>query len=146
MNRDLGIHSPLPLALGDEDLAFAEKRRFPRRQLSVRCWMGDGSHTVYARVHDVSLGGLSIRVPVPFSPDTKLELALVVTGGDVDDPNGEVSIRARGRVVWVRDPFPIAPARRTGRGAPSPGAPRMGAEFVQFVEGEALFRRLVGRV
>jgi len=146
MNRDLGIGSPLPIALSDEDLAFAEKRRRPRRQLSVRCWMGDGSHTVYARVHDVSLGGLSIRVPVPFSPNTKLDLALVLAGGEVDNPNGEVAIRASGRVVWVREPFPIAPTRRAERSALRPGAPRMGAEFVQFVDGEALFRRLVARL
>jgi hypothetical protein len=58
--------------------SFAEKRRYPRLQLPVRCWMADGLHTVYARVHDVSLGGLSLRSPVPFAPDAEVELALGV--------------------------------------------------------------------
>ena len=145
MNRDLGIGVPYD----DEDEtenAFAEKRRFPRRPLSLRCWMGDGTHTLYVRLHDVSLGGLSVRAPVPFSPSTKLELALVISGGYLADPLGTIAIRAHGRVVWVRPAdgprhlphrTPIAARRGLTSGS------RMGAEFVAFTEGEELLRRLV---
>ena len=120
-----------PLGGITEAYGWKEKRRHPRRPLAVRCWIGDGRHTLYARVHDVSLGGLSIRAPVPFSPDAELELTLIV-GGEIG-ASQKAAIRARGRVVWVRQ------ARLAGH----PTGPRMGAEFLRFVEGEDLLRLLV---
>ncbi len=145
MNRDLGIHMPVSY-LGDEPNEFAEKRRFPRRQLAVRCWIGDGHNTIYARLHDLSIGGLSLRAPVPFLPNTELEVALIMQGS-IEDPRGRNSIRARGRVVWARR------ADGIGRTSPTiaqrvltrPSGPRMGAEFVEFLEGETLLRRLIER-
>jgi hypothetical protein len=112
--------------------SWAEKRCHPRRHPAVRCWIRDGGHTLYARVHDVSLGGLSIRAPVPFEPRTELELALMV-GIDPSKPDSETLIRARGRAVWVR----VDPVDGMG------GAPRMGAEFLDILDGEPLLRRLV---
>jgi hypothetical protein len=79
---------------------YSELRRHQRLELPVRCWIIDGSHTVYLRVHDVSAGGL---------------------------------VRARGEVVWVR---------------PDGGevsGPRMGARFVEFLEGEEELYKAVGR-
>jgi hypothetical protein len=127
MNRDLGF-ADLPL-LGSDPPVYAEKRRHPRHQLAVRCWISDGKHTVYARVHDVSLGGLSIRAPIAFQPNAQLELALVLPVPGLDHTEGLVAVRAVGRVVWVR-------AREAG--------PRMGAEFVDVISGEHALRRLLG--
>lgn len=110
MQRDLGIELPLTDAVPAPD--YREKRRHVRRQLGVRCWMADGASTLYARVHDVSTGGLSIRAPVAFRPGTQLELSLVV--------GSTIAARAIGRVVWVS-------ARA--------GGARMGAEFVRFEHG-----------
>ncbi len=143
MNRDLGINTPA-FYTGDEPQDFAEKRRFPRRQLAVRCWIGDGRHTIYARLHDLSAGGLSLRAPVPFSPSTELDLALVVAGS-LDDPHGEMSIRARGRVVWAMRPEAQRGAcgLAAQRVLPKPSGPRMGAEFVEFLEGKDLLLRLI---
>ena len=131
MNRDLGL--PMPPLEPPVD-GWAEKRRFPRHQLAVRCWIRDAQTTLYARVHDVSLGGLSIRAPIAFAPKAELELAIVLPG-DPANPTGLLAIRARGRVVWVR--------ASQGDG-PGPGVPRMGAEFLDFIDGEQTLRRLIG--
>ena len=129
MNRDLGIVA-LPLLVPEAPPAFAEKRHHPRRQLAVRCWMGDGQHTVYARVHDVSMGGLSIRAPVAFASNVELELTLVLPVLDDSQPGGTVAVRARGRVVWVRE---------------REGGPRMGAAFTDLYAGKPALHRLIGR-
>jgi len=118
LQRDLGIELPL-LTVADPAPDYREKRRHPRRQLGVRCWLADGESTLYARVYDVSTGGLSIRAPVPFRPGTELELSIVLSSS--------TAVRAIGRVVWV-----------SARG----GGPRMGAEFVRFQSGHAALDRL----
>jgi hypothetical protein len=107
----------VPASPDDQPRPFAEKRKHPRHQVSIRCWIGDGRHTVYLRLHDLSLGGLSVRASVPFPPHRELELSLELPH------HGRV--RARGRVVWVR------PATDD-----SGDGPRMGAEFVEFLAGE----------
>jgi hypothetical protein len=93
-----------------------EKRRHPRLELGLRCWIGDARHTLYLQLHDVSRGGLSVRAPVPFAPATPIEVGLEL-------PDGR-QVRARGEVVWVR-------------GTPGEAGPRMGARFVEFLEGES---------
>jgi hypothetical protein len=130
MNRDLGL-GPRD-SLSEEEPSFAEKRRYPRHQLPVRCWMADGLHTVYARVHDVSLGGLSLRSPVPFAPNAEVELALVLPPSEASRPTSELSIRARGRVVWVNSPDGGA------------SRARMGACFLDVFD-EQLLQQLLGR-
>jgi hypothetical protein len=104
---------------------YSELRRHQRLELPVRCWIIDGSHTVYLRVHDVSAGGLSVRAPGPFHPTGAVEI-----GNEL--PDGTL-VRARGEVVWVR---------------PDGGevsGPRMGARFVEFLEGEEELYKAVGR-
>jgi hypothetical protein len=100
-----------------------EKRRHPRQELAIRCWITDERHTVYLRVHNISRGGLSVRASVPFAPSGAIDVGLELPGGR--------RVRARGEVVWVRT---IAP---TDRGA------RMGARFLEFVEGEDDLARLL---
>jgi hypothetical protein len=101
-----------------------EQRRHPRFQLAVRCWITDGRHTLYLRVHDISRGGLSVRAPGPFAPSRKIEVGLELPGGR--------RVRARGEIVWVRPPT----AGESG--------PRMGARFLEFVEGEEELYQLLG--
>ena len=101
-----------------------EQRRHPRFELSVRCWITNARHTLYLRVHDISRGGLSVRAPVPFEPSGQIEVGLELPGG--------VRVRARGEVVWVRS----STATESG--------PRMGARFLEFVEGEEELYQLLG--
>jgi hypothetical protein len=101
-----------------------EQRRHPRFELAVRCWITDSRHTLYLRVHDISKGGLSVRAPVPFAPSGLIEVGLELPGGR--------RVRARGEVVWVRS----STATESG--------PRMGARFLEFVEGEEDLYQLLG--
>ena len=91
----------------------------------MRCWITDSRHTLYLRVHDISRGGLSVRAPVPFAPSGKIEVGLELPGGR--------RVRAHGEVVWVRS----STATESG--------PRMGARFLEFVEGEEELYRLLGK-
>jgi hypothetical protein len=93
-----------------------ELRRHRRLDVLVRCWITDPRYTLYLRLHDLSRGGLSVRAPVPFAATSTIEVNLDLPGGG--------RMRARGQVVWVR----------TGEAGES--GPRMGARFVEFVEGE----------
>jgi hypothetical protein len=103
-----------------------EKRRHRRVELGVRCWLTNDRHTVYLRLHDVSMGGLSVRAPVPFAPSGLVEVGLELPGGR--------KVRARGEIVWVRQRAPEA----------STLGPLMGARFVEFTEGEAELNTLLG--
>ena len=101
-----------------------EKRRHPRFEMAVRCWITDARHTLYLRVHDISKGGLSVRAKVPFLAAGRIEVGLELPGGG--------RVRARGEVVWVRE------ETATESGA------RMGARFLEFVEGEEELYQLLG--
>jgi hypothetical protein len=103
---------------------YVSKRRHPRHQLPIRCWIADGVHTVYLRVHDVSAGGLSVRAPVAFEPQHVVEVRLELPGGRL--------ARLSGRVVWVRHDAEVS-------------GPRMGAEFVEVIDGGDDLFSLVGR-
>lgn len=105
-----------------------EKRRHPRVELAVRCWITDERHTLYLRLHDLSRGGLSVRAPVPFLPQTRIEVGLELPGGQ--------RVRARGEVVWVRQAVDDAAASR--------GGARMGARFLEFLDGEEALYTLLG--
>jgi hypothetical protein len=107
-------------------IPLKEKRKHPRIELPARCWIRDGDHTFYLRVHDVSRGGLSLRAPVPFRPTGQLELELELPGG--------ARVRAHAQVVWVRP-----------EGGEAAGQPRMGARFLEFLEGEEELYELLGQ-
>jgi c-di-GMP-binding flagellar brake protein YcgR len=101
-----------------------EKRRHPRIDLPVRCWIMDQRHTLYLRLHDLSRGGLSVRAPVPFAPAGRIDVGMEL-------PTGR-RMRATGEIVWVRN------------AAQSESAPRMGLRFLEFLEGEEDFFDLLG--
>jgi hypothetical protein len=100
----------------EKPLPAVEKRRHPRVTVALRCWLVDERHTLYVRLHDLSRGGLSVRAPVPFAPASQVEVGLELPGGR--------RLRARGEIVWVRSD------------APPESGPRMGARFLEFLEGE----------
>ena len=102
-----------------------EKRRHPRLETGIRCWIGSERHTLYVRLHDLSCSGLSVRAPVPFMPATTIEVGLELPGGR--------RLRARGEVVWVRD-----------EPAPEENGARMGARFLEFLEGEDELQVVLG--
>jgi hypothetical protein len=103
---------------------YREQRRHPRLELAVRCWIMDQRHTLYLRLHDLSRGGLSVRAPVPFTPANRIDVGVELPGGR--------RVRARGEVVWVRS------------GSAQASGPRMGARFVEFVEGEEELYAILG--
>jgi hypothetical protein len=106
----------------------SNQRRHPRLRLGARCWLADAEHTVYLRVHDVSRGGLSVRAPVPFSPRETVDVELELPGGAV--------VRARAEIVWV------SPADQP---PPRPEWPRMGARFLELLEGEEALAEALAR-
>jgi len=109
--------------------SYANQRRYPRLPLAARCWIADAAHTVYLRVHDVSRGGLSVRAMVPFTPHETVDLELELPGGG--------RVRARAEIVWVRGSSDDPP--------PRPEWPRMGARFLEFLEGEEALTEALGR-
>jgi hypothetical protein len=123
---DLGLHQDVLAAIPRQP-ASAEKRRHPRRQLNLRCWMQNDDHTLYGRIYDLSMGGLSMRVPVPFSVGAHLSVALGVSS---PSEGRIVPLRAIACVVWLR-------AAELG--------PTMGTRFVDFPEGDDVLRRLMIR-
>jgi hypothetical protein len=92
-------------------------RKHPRVHVAARCWIGDGKRTVYMPIHDLSRGGLSVRAPVPFAPADPVELRVELPGGRI--------ARARGEIVWVR----------SGELGSSTGGARMGARFIEWLDG-----------
>ncbi len=117
---------PAGLAVKEDDPASSdgelrEKRRHPRVPIPVRCWLMEGEHTVYLRLHDLSLGGVSVRAPVPFDTGAHLSVELEL-------PSGR-RVVARADVVWLRKT--------------EDSGPRMGASFTEFLSGQDDLQRLL---
>lgn len=98
------------VAATDGDYPYSKRRQHPRRLTSIRCWISDQVHTAYLRMHDISLGGLSVGAPLPFEPNTEIELRIELPGGR--------QVRARGCVVWRKEM-------------------RLGARFVEILAGQS---------
>ena len=100
---------------------MAENRRYNRVSSRLRCWCEGENITVYARIGNLSEGGLFLRTSTPLSEGSR---ALLRFGNDA-------TVEAQARVVW---------ARLEGQGGP----PGMGLEFVG-VDSDRLetIRRLV---
>jgi uncharacterized protein (TIGR02266 family) len=98
-----------------------ENRKFNRTQSKLRCWCEGENVTVYARVGNMSEGGLFVRTSTPLARGSVARLRI----------GGEPSIEATARVVW---------SRVEGQG----GQPGMGLAFERF-EGDGLqaIRRIV---
>lgn len=86
---------------------MSENRRYTRVSSRLRCWCEGENITVYARIGNLSEGGLFLRTSTPLSEGSR---ALLRFGNDN-------AVEAQARVVW---------ARLEGQGGP----PGMGLEFV----------------
>lgn len=99
----------------------AEHRKYHRVASLLRCWCEGENITVYARIGNLSEGGLFLRTSTPLARGAK---ALVRFGE-------EVHIEAIARVVW---------SRAEGQGGP----PGMGLRFEQIDDsGRAAIRLIV---
>lgn len=85
---------------------MAENRKTLRFPSRLRCWCEGENITVYARIGNLSEGGLFLRTSTPLSEGSR---ALLRFGSDN-------SVEAQARVVW---------ARLEGQGGP----PGMGLQF-----------------
>lgn len=97
-----------------------ENRKFERVVSKLRVWCEGENITVYARVGNLSLGGLFLRTSTPLERGSRATLRF-----------GSAGVEVPGRVVW---------ARLEGQGGP----PGMGVEFENIDDGvrEAI-RRLI---
>lgn len=98
-----------------------ENRKFSRVPSRLRCWCEGENITVYARIGNLSEGGLFLRTSTPLDRGSK---AMLRFGNDQN-------VEAQARVVW---------SRVEGQGGP----PGMGLEF-EAVDEQAkdVIRRLI---
>ncbi|MBL8954177.1 MAG: TIGR02266 family protein [Myxococcaceae bacterium] len=98
-----------------------ENRKYTRVPSRLRCWCEGENVTVYARIGNLSEGGLFLRTSTPLTEGSR---AVVRFGGDA-------SIEAQATVVWCR-----ADAES--------GPPGMGLRF-EVIEGKRLedLRKLI---
>lgn len=97
-----------------------DNRKFERVVSKLRCWCEGENITVYARIGNLSEGGIFLRTSTPLQQGTKATLRF-----------GTAGVEAPARVVW---------SRMEGQGGP----PGMGLEFENIDDGvrEAI-RRLI---
>jgi uncharacterized protein (TIGR02266 family) len=97
-----------------------DNRKFSRTSSRLRCWCEGENITVYARIGNLSEGGIFLRTSTPLERGSKATLRF-----------GAAGLEALARVVW---------SRMEGQGGP----PGMGLEFENIDDGvrEAI-RRLI---
>jgi uncharacterized protein (TIGR02266 family) len=102
-----------------------ENRRHTRIDSRLRCWCEGENVTFYARVGNLSEGGLFLRTSTPLARGAQARVRLVV--------DELASVEAVARVAWARD---------EGQG----GHPGMGLQFEQIGESEReRLRQLIDR-
>jgi len=99
----------------------SENRKYARVPTRLRCWCEGENVTVYARIGNLSEGGLFLRTSTPLSQGSR---AVVRFGGDA-------TIEAEATVVWCRSDGDSGP-------------PGMGLRF-EVIEGKRLdeLRKLI---
>lgn len=95
---------------------LANRRRHPRVSLRARCWCETDDITLYARVSNVSEGGMFIRTYAPLERGSPARVRFQV------DPTG-AEVAAEAVVVWVRE-----------ASEPENVAPGMGVQFLSLDE------------
>ncbi len=71
-----------------------ENRKFPRVPTRLRCWCEGENVTFYARVGNISEGGLFLRTSTPLPHGSRAKVRL--------EPRGELEVEAEATVVWAR--------------------------------------------
>ena len=92
------------------DLQAVNNRKFERVSTRLRCWCEGENITVYARIGNLSEGGIFLRTSTPLERGSKATLRI------------GTNLEALARVVW---------SRMEGQGGP----PGMGLEFENIDEG-----------
>ena len=100
----------IDLRTGGQSLA-EENRRFGRAPSRLRCWCEGENVTVYARIGNLSEGGLFLRTSTPLERGSRTVVRF-----------GETNIEAAAQVVWAR----------SDEG--SDGPPGMGLKFLDIDE------------
>lgn len=72
-----------------------DNRKHARVESRLRCWCEGDNVTFYARVGNISEGGLFLRTSTPLARGTRTVVKLVI------DERG--AVQAPARVVWARD-------------------------------------------
>lgn len=97
-----------------------ENRKFARISSRLRCWCEGENITVYARIENLSEGGIFVRTSTPLERGTRATLRFGTSG-----------VEAPARVVW---------SRMEGQGGP----PGMGLVFEDLQDGvRDAIRRLI---
>lgn len=73
----------------------AQRRRFARQQVWLRCWADDGSVRRYACVNELAAGGARLVTAQPPAVGSDIQLTLFAPGDAADE-----GVELRGRVVW----------------------------------------------
>ncbi len=97
-----------------------ELRRHLRVEYQRRAWCEHRDWTQYLSITNLSHGGLFVQTPIPFPPGEMLRVSFA--GGE--------PIVLEAEVVWA------ARARQAG----------VGCQIVAFLEGEARYDQLIGRL
>lgn len=75
-------------------MTTANHRKSPRIDVRLRCWCEGENVTFYARVGNLSEGGLFLRTSTPLPVGVRTALRFEMKDG--------VSVRAGAQVVWAR--------------------------------------------
>ncbi|MDF1563536.1 MAG: PilZ domain-containing protein [Deltaproteobacteria bacterium] len=71
------------------------QRAHPRAEIGERCWIETSKITLFARMENISLGGVFIRTATPIPDGTVLSIRWTLEEGGVD-------LEAKATVVWSR--------------------------------------------
>ena len=73
-----------------------ERRRHPRLPSRVRVWVSSQSRTIFSRVHDMSLGGVGLRVPSGFARGDAVKLTIRSESDEIERSGVIAWVEARG--------------------------------------------------
>ncbi|XXF81362.1 TIGR02266 family protein [Myxococcaceae bacterium GXIMD 01537] len=81
---------------------MSDNRKHARTPSGLRCWCEGDNVTFYARVGNLSEGGLFLRTNTPLGTGSRAILRLT--------HNGEAEVQAMATVVWARGSYDEGPA------------------------------------
>ncbi len=112
---------------GAEGRCGGERRKEPRFEVNLRCWLERERQTLFGTAINLSNGGMFLRTLPMVETGSAVELKL-----DID----EGVVHARGRIAWANEPPP-------GETPSSQGSPGLGIVFTEVLAGQDLLRRFL---
>ncbi|MBZ4422082.1 TIGR02266 family protein [Myxococcus sp. RHST-1-4] len=79
----------------EEGSGLSENRKHTRIPTQLRCWCEGDNVTLYARISNLSEGGLFLRTRTPLARGARAVVRLT--------PGGDPAIHANAVVVWLRE-------------------------------------------